>query len=440
MTPIKRKLLYIFRDTLLRLRITWNHGTSLTVSVGYHVNKTDSRGRSSWDGSRCRKNTSHGADKVPASVINRELEILEERISKAFFYFENLDKIPTKEELKEKIKPEGAAKGKTISELANQYIQEQSILSQWTFGMIRTVKRSLESMIAALGPNITLDEIDDTKYATLLKSYFSRPLVTLKEDDTPKVTHGLQNSTINGYLNNIRRFARWAKERGYCSECRITNQPASLKTIKKPVIFLELEELYKIQSLDLQYFENLTKARDMFFFCCFTGLRFSDMQALKWGDVSEDSIEIVTKKTSDRLVIELNQFSKGIIDSPSVIDHNNSDNVFQKMSLKHFNNLLTELGKMAELNEEIEIANFSGTEKIVQKFKKYECITSHTARKTFVCNALSLGIPPNIVMKWTGHKNYKSMNPYINITSKAKKENMNLFDNLPPMKSSKKFR
>lgn len=55
MIPIKRKLLYIFMDSLLRLRITWNQGTLLTVSVGYHVARTDSRGRVSWDDCRCRK-------------------------------------------------------------------------------------------------------------------------------------------------------------------------------------------------------------------------------------------------------------------------------------------------------------------------------------------------------------------------------------------------
>ena len=48
--------------------------------------------------------------------------------------------------------------------------------------------------------------------------------------------------------------------------------------------------------------------------------------------------------------------------------------------------------------------------------KKWEMIGSHVSRRTFVCNALMLGISPNIVMKWTGHSDYKSMRPYIDIS------------------------
>ena len=39
--------------------------------------------------------------------------------------------------------------------------------------------------------------------------------------------------------------------------------------------------------------------------------------------------------------------------------------------------------------------------------------------KTFICFALSNGIPPDVVMKFTGHCDYKSMKPYI--TEDAKK-------------------
>ena len=39
-----------------------------------------------------------------------------------------------------------------------------------------------------------------------------------------------------------------------------------------------------------------------------------------------------------------------------------------------------------------------------------------------------LGIAPNVVMKWTGHSDYKSMKPYIDIADKAKKTAMDLFN------------
>ena len=42
---------------------------------------------------------------------------------------------------------------------------------------------------------------------------------------------------------------------------------------------------------------------------------------------------------------------------------------------------------------------------------KWEHAGTHTGRRTFIVNALSLGITPNIVMKWTGHSDYKAMKP-----------------------------
>ena len=39
-----------------------------------------------------------------------------------------------------------------------------------------------------------------------------------------------------------------------------------------------------------------------------------------------------------------------------------------------------------------------------------------------------LGIAPSVVMKWTGHSDYKSMQPYIDIADEAKKTAMDLFN------------
>ena len=57
-------------------------------------------------------------------------------------------------------------------------------------------------------------------------------------------------------------------------------------------------------------------------------------------------------------------------------------------------------------------------------------VGTHTGRRTFIVNALSLGITPNIVMKWTGHSDYKAMKPYIDIVDSIKASSMTKFDGL----------
>ncbi len=47
-----------------------------------------------------------------------------------------------------------------------------------------------------------------------------------------------------------------------------------------------------------------------------------------------------------------------------------------------------------------------------------------------IVNTLSLGIPPNIVMKWTGHSDYSSMKPYIDIVDDIKATSMTKFNGL----------
>ena len=70
--------------------------------------------------------------------------------------------------------------------------------------------------------------------------------------------------------------------------------------------------------------------------------------------------------------------------------------------------------------------------KIQIHFSEYEAALktrpTHAARRTFICFALSQGIPPQVVMKWTGHSDYKAMRPYIDIAEKTKADAMKIID------------
>ena len=59
---------------------------------------------------------------------------------------------------------------------------------------------------------------------------------------------------------------------------------------------------------------------------------------------------------------------------------------------------------------------------------KCDLIGTHAARRTFICFALASGIPPQVVMKWTGHSDYQAMKPYIEIAEKTKADAMKLFE------------
>ncbi len=92
------------------------------------------------------------------------------------------------------------------------------------------------------------------------------------------------------------------------------------------------------------------------------------------------------------------------------------------------NNYLHELFKMAGFDEQIRLTYYKGNERIDVIKPKYELIGTHKGRRTFICNALGMGIPPQVVMKWTGHSDYKSMKPYIDVADEIKAEAMKKFN------------
>lgn len=80
------------------------------------------------------------------------------------------------------------------------------------------------------------------------------------------------------------------------------------------MIFLTAEELKHLYSFVIPEEKNyLARVRDVFVFCCFSGLRYSDVYNLKKADDKGEFIEFVTQKTSDRLRVELNKYSREIL-------------------------------------------------------------------------------------------------------------------------------
>lgn len=173
----------------------------------------------------------------------------------------------------------------------------------------------------------------------------------------------------------------------------------------------------------------LAKTRDIFCFCCFTSLRYSDASNLKWSSINGDKMTITTIKTADTITIELNKYALAILDKYRA-EASSGNYVFPRITNQRMNIYLKELCELCGINQPITQTYYSGSNRIEETSPKYELIGTHTGRRTFICNALMLGIPAEIVMKWTGHSDYKAMKPYIAIADAAKAKAMDLFNNI----------
>ena len=240
----------------------------------------------------------------------------------------------------------------------------------------------------------------------------------------------MKNTSVDKQLDFLRWFLRWTLAKRFHDVNDFETFRPKLKKTQNRVVFLSRDELGKLKGyVAPEDRKNLERVRDVFLFQCCTGLRYSDVYNLRRSDVHEDHIDVTTVKTNDTLRIELNEESKGILDRYANITFEN-DRALPVLSNQKMNDSLHDLCKLAGINEMVRKTYFRGKERIDEIKPKWELVGTHTGRRTFICHALSMGIPPEIVMKWTGHSDYKAMKPYIDVVDEIKAESMKKFDGL----------
>lgn len=106
------------------------------------------------------------------------------------------------------------------------------------------------------------------------------------------------------------------------------------------------------------------------------------------------------------------------------------DKALPVISNQKMNDYLKELAELAEINEPVREVYYKGSERIEETTPKYALLSTHAGRRTLICNALSLGIAPQVVMKWTGHNDYKAIKPYIDIADDIRANAMDKFNRL----------
>ena len=395
----------------LRYRIKWGKNI-VAFGLGYRIDID----KWSLESQRCKNNTTHGKNKTPASVINRTIQKYEdaflkiknrsesEEIDLAPEEFRNLFNIEIGKEVSTK------TKSSSFFEIYDIFIFDEAQNNQWN-------KRTIQKMQTQ---KKVLYEFDfEMRFEKFNEEYISSYQKFLEDKDH-------KNSTISKELAALKWFLKWAKRKGYNKFSEFELFKPKIKNIQKKIIFLNQSELKKLREFEIpEENKNLEKIRDVFLFQCFTGLRYSDVFNLKKANIRENYIEVTTLKTSENLIIELNKLSKNILERYKDIE---GEKALPVISNQKMNDYLKELAELAGINDLVTTTYYKGNVRFEEITPKYALLGTHAGRRTFVCNALSLGIPPNVVMKWTGHSDYKSMKPYIDIADEIKATAMDKFN------------
>jgi integrase len=225
-------------------------------------------------------------------------------------------------------------------------------------------------------------------------------------------TAKLTNNTIARHIKFLKTFLLWATERGYNSKTDF--KKFRQKEEKVDIITLTFEELMTLHKLDLTTKPKLERVRDVFCFGCFTGQRFSDIAALQPEHIKANKWHLHSQKTKDIITVPLNEYALEILTKYIA-----NGQKLPSVSNQKTNKYLKELGELVNISEPITHVRYQGVKKIQNTLPKYKFIGTHTARRTFCTLSLEKGMQPEIAMKISGHKDYRTFQKYINLTSKV---------------------
>ena len=420
----KSKGVDIVENVPIRMRVTYG-GTRVDFTTGYRVDVAK------WDESAQRvKAKTSNKQRQTASEINDALDELRTELQKIFKEYEVKEILPAPEELREvfniKIKGESikerdiktaldAVPDVSLWERFDEFVNVNGRNNNWTKSTVAKVN-VFGRHLKAFKEEVTFDYLDERGIAEFL--------------DYLQEKKGMRNSTLSKMYGILLWFMKWALNQGYHTNNAYDRFKPRYKKPEKPIVFLTIEELKKLAAIEIptekQYLERV---RDVFFFCCWTGLRHSDVYNLRKSNIKKDHIELTTIKTSDTLRIDLNKHSRVILAKYADVVFPNGK-VLPVISNQKMNDYLKELGILAELTEPITQTYYCQRERIEETRPKHELLCTHTGRRSFICNALALGIPPQVVMKWTGHSDYSAMKPYIAVADSIKSKEMSKFDAL----------
>lgn len=408
---------YIKESGLVMIRIRWNAKKSeISFSLGYKIEPEK------WDASKqlVKANTTFkdGKKTIYAKEINAAIRNALSIVAEAFDDFNRLSIVPDKEELKNKLSVNlnyYSSKGSSSYDKNNDCLFEDAFTffmmerpREGSFGSTTPHKyKQMHDQVLSCRMGLTLLQID--------QKFMNRLVVWYVDND-------YCNRTINKQIKMLKSCLRWLGRNGYTINKDALEFKPKLKVIPKTVTYLKYNELIHFMNYTFPEEQNyLTKARDMFCFMCFTSLRYSDLAALKHSHIIDGQIEMFSEKTDGKLIIPLIDQAKQIIEKYSWYK---GDTVFPVPSNQKLNDYLKEAAEIAGLNRIVSQSYFKGNDRYENTAYFYEQISCHDARRTFVVCSLSLGIPMTIVMRATGHSDYESMKPYIEVADETQKMEM----------------
>lgn len=279
----------------------------------------------------------------------------------------------------------------SVEDIFNTYFHKPTTKEE---NVISYLEKELQKLKKLIGKNLKQSTWNKFNYAfndaaSFIKFYYQQKDFPLKELDINfleqfefylKTEKNNAQVTLNKTIQRFRKPIKSAISEGYLEKDPFLMYKAN--RVKKEIIFLNSEELKK---LELHSFEQkrLNEVRDLFIFCCYTGLAYNEMANLKKDNIvvgfdNMEWIQIKREKTGRQVSVPILPKAKAILTKYSSL-----------------NSLLPEFSNQIVNSYLKEISSIVGIEKK---------LTHHIARKTFASTVLLYNnVPMEIVSELLGH-------------------------------------
>lgn len=264
-----------------------------------------------------------------------------------------------------------------------------------TLERYRTAKKHIENYILQeyKVKDISVKEVDH-KFITGFEYYL-------------KTTRNCAHNSAIKYITNFKKIIRIAYANDWINKDPFVHWRAKLKIVDRE--FLTEKELQTLVEKEFSI-PRLEQVKDIFVFCCFTGLAYADVKKLSkdhlvFGITGEKWIKINRSKTDIRSNIPLLSIPHTIIQKyADSNDLSGTELLLPVLSNQKMNAYLKEISDLCAINKNL---------------------TFHLARHTFATTVtLTNGVPIESVSKMLGHKSIKTTQHYAKIIDKKVSDDM----------------
>ena len=308
------------------------------------------------------------------TILNNKLSLIHQQIDKAFLMLQILPNDFDVDDIYRKYKGEDSK-------------EEISILGAYDLHNEKTKK--------LIG--IDFNELSWSRYvesrrkvASFIKVFYKKADVKLKNLDLKfikdleyyfKIELHLKHATVYRSIQRVKKIIQFAIAENY-----LKKDPFHLyknKKYKTVIVYLTDEELKRLEKHTFSQV-RLQQVKDLFVFCCYTGLAYTEMTTLTTNNIEvgfdgNEWIQMIRKKTNRAISIPVLPKAKEILEK--------YENELPKISNQNFNSYLKEISVLLSIDKKL---------------------THHIARKTFATTVLLYNdVPMEIVSELLGHSNVK---------------------------------